>query len=380
MKIAVYAISKNESNFVKRFCDSCKEADYVVICDTGSDDDTVQKARECGALVYDIRVKPWRFDVARNVALGLVPADADVCISIDLDEIMTPGWRDVIEELWKPETTRMSYLYDWGQGKQFTTSKIHSRHGYIWMYACHEFIEADARFEENYVFTSHLLVEHHADPTKSRSNYMDLLSGQIKERPDCGRTRFYYARELNYNARWAEAEQAWNRCLEIIEKYTNHEQDFIRRYLARALEGQEKYSDAHCMLRQTVAFSPGIRESWLELADFCHKRHYWAECLYAAEQALQINHKEPVYTAEHDCWGYKPYDLAALASYYLEKYDQAAEYGRLALKEEPANQRLIKNMEFYLEKTDKAKYTLGGKLDETAAIQDGSSLIRLITA
>ena len=56
---------------------------------------------------------------------------------------------------------------------------------------CHEFIEPDARFVENYAFTEHLLVEHYPDPTKSRSNYMDLLSGQIKERPDCQRTRFY---------------------------------------------------------------------------------------------------------------------------------------------------------------------------------------------
>lgn len=36
MKIAIYAISKNEEQFVKRFCESAKEAD------TGSSDNKVE--------------------------------------------------------------------------------------------------------------------------------------------------------------------------------------------------------------------------------------------------------------------------------------------------------------------------------------------------
>ena len=40
MKIAVYAISKNEEQFVKRFCESAKDADLILIADTGSTDNT----------------------------------------------------------------------------------------------------------------------------------------------------------------------------------------------------------------------------------------------------------------------------------------------------------------------------------------------------
>ena len=56
MKIAVYAISKNEAQFVKRFCESAKEADLILIADTGSTDDTVELAKECGATVYNIKI------------------------------------------------------------------------------------------------------------------------------------------------------------------------------------------------------------------------------------------------------------------------------------------------------------------------------------
>ena len=46
MKIAVYAISKNEEQFVKRFCESAKDADLILIPDTGSTDNTVIEARK----------------------------------------------------------------------------------------------------------------------------------------------------------------------------------------------------------------------------------------------------------------------------------------------------------------------------------------------
>ena len=45
MKIAVYAICKNESKFVDRFMDSVSEADDVFILDTGSTDDTIDKLK-----------------------------------------------------------------------------------------------------------------------------------------------------------------------------------------------------------------------------------------------------------------------------------------------------------------------------------------------
>ena len=49
--VCVYAISKNESAFVERWMQSMSEADAVVVLDTGSTDDTVEKLRERGATV-----------------------------------------------------------------------------------------------------------------------------------------------------------------------------------------------------------------------------------------------------------------------------------------------------------------------------------------
>ena len=107
----VYAISKNEGQFVRRFCESAKEADLVLIADTGSTDDTVTLAEECRAKVHHIYVNPWRFDIARNAALALIPRSIDICISLDLDEVLEPGWKQKIEQVWVPGKTTNLWYY-----------------------------------------------------------------------------------------------------------------------------------------------------------------------------------------------------------------------------------------------------------------------------
>jgi hypothetical protein len=44
VKVAVYTISLNESDFFERWYESAKDADYLLIGDTGSSDDTVKLA------------------------------------------------------------------------------------------------------------------------------------------------------------------------------------------------------------------------------------------------------------------------------------------------------------------------------------------------
>ena len=59
--------------------------------------------------------RPWRFDQARNAALALVPDDVDICVSLDLDELIMPGWRRVLEGLWKPPINHVMYTHAWSR-------------------------------------------------------------------------------------------------------------------------------------------------------------------------------------------------------------------------------------------------------------------------
>ena len=97
-KIIVYAISKNEEIFVDRWVESMKEADQIYVLDTGSTDNTVSKLKEKGVIVKEEIINPWRFDVARNKSLELLPEDTDICVCTDLDEVFEKGWRKKLEE------------------------------------------------------------------------------------------------------------------------------------------------------------------------------------------------------------------------------------------------------------------------------------------
>ena len=146
-KVCVYAICKNEAKFVRRWMDSMREADWVVVLDTGSDDGTPQMLRELGAQVTEEIITPWRFDVARNRSLELVPEEADICVCTDLDEILRPGWRVALEAAWTKNTKRARYRYTWNfnpdgsEGVVFWTDKIHARHGFRWVHPVHEVLE-----------------------------------------------------------------------------------------------------------------------------------------------------------------------------------------------------------------------------------------------
>ena len=347
MKICVNAISKNEEQFVERFCESAKDADLILIADTGSTDNTAVKSAECGAVVHDICISPWRFDLARNAALSLIPRDFDVVISLDLDEVLEPGWREEIERIWMPETTRLRYKFDWGHNILFYYEKIFARHGYRWHHPVHEYPVPDHRIKEVYAHTDMLLVSHHPDPTKSRGQYMDLLRLAIKEDPHCPRNRFYFCRELTFYNLWDEAIIEIEKYLAMPEANWENERCYAMRLMCDAYKAKNDWNKAFYWARKACAESPFTREPWLKLAEIAYLCQSWTECYFASKKALEIKDKTLVYTCDPSCWTEKPYDYAAVSAYRMGLFEEAKSLGQMALSFNPNDDRLKKNLEFY---------------------------------
>jgi len=345
MKIAVYAISKNEEQFVERFCKSASNADLILIADTGSTDNTVKLAKKNGATVHSIAITPWRFDKARDAALALIPRDIDVCISLDLDEELQDGWREEIERVWQENTTRLRYKFDWGMGIAFFYEKIHHRHGYHWHHPCHEYPVPDARVPEVWAHTDMLLVVHKPDPTKSRGQYLDLLKLAVTEDPRCPRNAFYYARELTFYSKWLDAVVALNKYLDMPEATWQNERCYAMRLLGKCYD--ELGQDGREWLTKACNEAPNTREPWTELAQSCYAKHDWQGCYTAAMRALEVKNKEEVYTMNPDVWGALPHDLAAIAAHHLGLKQDAIKQGALALSFEPNNERLKFNQNYY---------------------------------
>jgi len=346
MKIAVYAIAKDEAQFVERFCNSAKEADLIIIGDTGSTDNTIELAKNCGAIVPKIYISPWRFDKARESVLSLIPLEIDVCISLDLDEVLEPGWREEIEKVWKlGETTRLRYKFDWGCGISFFYEKIHARKGYMWKHAVHEWPIPDGRIQEVYAHTDKLLVSHHPDPTKSRGQYMPMLELAVKEDPRCPRNAFYHARELTFYQRWEEAIEALNRYLEMPEATWENERCYAMRLLGKSYQETKNDYLSLKWFRLACAEAPSTREPWVDLSMFCYRHYMWQESLYAAKQALAITDRQLVYTCDPEVWTERPYDLASIAAWKLGYREMAIEYCKKAIEFNPNDVRLIQNLD-----------------------------------
>lgn len=346
MKIAVYAISKNEAHFVERFCASAKDADYILIADTGSTDGTADVATLNGAVVHDICISPWRFDVARNVALALLPPDIDVCISLDLDELLQPGWREEIERVWTEGTTRLRYMFDWGCGISFYYEKIHARKGYLWHHPCHEYPVPDGRITEVWAQTDFLIAVHKPDPTKSRGQYMDLLELSVKEDPACPRNAFYYARELSFNARWQESIDACKTYLALPRATWMNERCYAYRVMGRCYSELGQPREAEKAFHAAAGEAPDTREPWCELAMLAFRECRWEECFAFSMRALRIRDRLKVYTCDPAVWGSQAHDLASISAWHLGMTDICVEQAKIAVNLEPENERLKANLDF----------------------------------
>ena len=355
-KVYVYTICKNEITFVRRWMESMSEADGVFVLDTGSTDGTPRALEDLGAVVQVHPVVPWRFDTARNLALDMVPEDGEICVSVDLDEVLQPGWREKLERSWSPGTAQLRYRYTWSftpdgrEGVVFWTDKIHARHGFHWENPVHEILVWDGPGQRVIRDAEGVQMDHHPDPAKSRAQYLPLLEQAVREHPENDRNMHYLGREYMFRGMWKECEQTLRRHLAMDSAQWADERCASMRYLARAVNRQGRPKEAMGWLLQAIAQAPHLREPWLEAAAQALAEGEYAGCLYFASQALKIQDRGRTYITEPDSWGARPYDLAAVAAYYLGLYSQALEYGTKAAETEPQDARLQDNLRFYRRK------------------------------
>lgn len=349
MKTAVYAIALNEEQFVERWYESAKEADYLLIADTGSQDGTIALAKSLGINVISVGIRPWRFDDARNASLAAIPLDVDYCIALDLDEVLLPGWKAELEKAHNQGWTRPRYQYTWSwadeekglPGLQYGGDKIHTRKNYRWKHPVHEVLRVYGS-EEVQGWTS-LEIQHHPDNSKSRGQYFPLLELAVNEDPDDDRTAFYYARELYFNQMYDKAIAEFKRHLSLPKAVWKPERAASLRYLAKC-----DLSNATSWLKQAVAEDPNRREARLELAMQYYGTGHWNGVFVHAEYCLtQLTEKPLDYLCEEFAWGALPYDLGALSAYHLGKTELALEWGAKAVELDPTNERLQRNLGFY---------------------------------
>lgn len=280
-KICVYAIAKNEIKFIDRWYNSVKEADYVCVLDTGSTDGSFEKFTSLGIICEQRTYKPFRFDIARNDSLKLIPKDAEICVCVDIDEFFVPGWSNILRSAWHENVGRARYRYTWNfnpdgsEGVVYMADKIHKNGYFHWQHPVHEVLVKNqphidtvnntgknhiksiktAHNSTNKNHTSaanqdatidttestqnlitidlpNIQLNHMADNFKSRASYLPLLELSVKENPTDDRNMHYLAREYMFHGEYKKAIQTFEKHLSLPTAIWQAERSASLRYIA----------------------------------------------------------------------------------------------------------------------------------------------------
>ncbi len=353
MKICVYAICKNESKFVDRWVDSMSEADSIHVLDTGSSDDTVTRLQKRGVHVESREINPWRFDVARNLSLDMVPQDADVCVCTDLDEVFEKGWREKVENSWQKSTTRARYNFNWSFDEHqrpavsFYIEKMHTRHNYRWHHPVHEILQPLDGTIENIITIKDITVNHYPDLTKPRTGYLPLLELSVKENPEDDRNMHYLGREYMYYERWNDCIDTLIKHLHLKTATWKDERSASMRFIARAYTALERYDEARMWLDKAIEETPYLRDPYIERAILEYNLKNYQDVIKYGNESLKITTHAKTYINEVFSWNNTIYDLLSIAYYYLHDKDNALKNVDIALKMEPNDERLKHNKELF---------------------------------
>ena len=342
MKIAVYAISKDEILHAERWAKATVGADYRIVADTGSTDGTQEKLKELGVTVHQIHVKPFRFDMARNAALALVPDDADVCLILDMDEVPEPKFFDKVRKAWKPGAG-LGWISMQTDENKWERDRLHSRWNWVWKYPCHEVNIWYGDTEPTDCDVRNAVITHLPDNNKSRSQYSSLLELAVKEHPGDARMWTYMTREYYFYHRWEDVIRSAEK--QLACGGWDVERAAVCRWAGEA--AHQLGQDSTAWYDKGVQILPLQGEPWYGVAIDAYRNNNWQRCLDASINTLE-RARSTHYCYESAIWDWKAYDLASISSYNLKHIDEAIVFATAAVKGNgPETERIQRNLDFF---------------------------------
>lgn len=354
-KICVYAIAKNEIKFINRWYESMKEADYICVLDTGSTDGTYEKLQQLNIITKQKKYNKFRFDVARNESMKLIPKDTTICVCVDLDEIFEAGWSQILKENWTDSTIRASYRYTWNFDKEgnegivFMLDKAHKKDEFIWTYPVHEILTRINNKPYNTISLPNIQLNHHADNTKSRSNYLPLLELSVKENPTNDRNMHYLGREYLFHNEYNKAIKTLKKHLSLPTAIWDVERSASLRYIAHCYKMKNQLNKYEEYLILSIIECNYVRESYFELGKYYYEKNNFVKAAFIFNEMFKIQNRYLNYMSSPVCWDYLPYDYLSICYYQLKDYKKAILAVNEAIKLKN-NKRLIDNKNYFIKK------------------------------
>ena len=352
-KTCIYAICKNEEKFIKRWYESIKDSDYICVLDTGSTDNSIKLLKELGIKVKSKKIEPFRFDIARNESMKMIPKDTDICICLDIDEIMTNNWKETLNKIWDKNANRLEYIYNWKLDENnkpevtFYANKIHSNKNYKWIYPVHEVLKFNKK-DEVKITTNEIIINHYPDNKKSRKSYLKLLELSVKENPNDDRNTHYLGREYMYYKKW-------NKSIDMLIKHLNLETSTWKdercasmRFISRCYINLKRYDEAKMWLDKAINECPYLRDAYTERMILEYNLKNYQDAIYFGKEALKIKNRKLSYINEIFSWNETIYDILSICYYNINNKKEGLKYLLEAININPSNKRLKNNLKFFV--------------------------------
>lgn len=348
--ISLCMIVKNEEQVLGRCLDSVAGAvDEIVVVDTGSGDATKAVAARYTDRVYDFA---WidDFAAARNFAFS--KGTMEYLLWLDADDVLLPGDREGLLELKRTlpadtDVVMMKYHTAFDEGGAPTFSYYRERlirnvGRPLWQGAVHEVIAPFGKVAWSDVAVSHKKPGP-GDPDRNLRIYEARVAAGAALDP---RERFYYARELYYHARYADAARELRTFLDTGGWVENEIE--ACRFLAYCRYALGDAAGALLALLESFAHDVPRAETCCDLGKHFFDRGEWRRAAFWYELALNCERDDRSGAfVRPECYGYLPCIQLCVCCDRMGQREKAEAYNLRAGEFKPGDEAYRRNLDYF---------------------------------
>lgn len=265
--VSAVLIVKNEEAMLGRCLESVKDADEIIVVDTGSIDDTVNVAKKYTDKVYTDFTWCDSFEKARNHAKN--KATCDYILSIDADEFCHDfsKVREAIESGFDAYNVKM-VMENVVPESHFYFPRLFKNVPHIfWVGDVHNCLNIGPNRDSEVAITYGSSPAHRLDPDRA----LRILEKVVKENPENAREMYYLGREYWYKQRYKECTQTLGKYVQIAHWDPEKSDAFLM--MARAYSTQGLDDDARDACLQALKINPNFKEAVQFMAAIVPDRH-----------------------------------------------------------------------------------------------------------
>ena len=268
-----------------RCLESVKEADEIVVCDTGSTDGTINIINNYTNKLYFYK---WNdsFADARNYAKS--KCQSDWILSIDADEYLEPNGIQKIKDLIQTETHQTISVKMTSSDTQFYFPRLYRNVPEIkWEGCWHNYLNVSEDNQTDIQITYEYSPTHEKDPDRG----IRIGEKSVYLYPKNERYKFYLAREYMYK-------EEWNKAINMFKEYFKlawwaPEWSYGHFLCSQCYNNLENWQEAKNQCLQAIKINTNFKEAieWMSELSGPVNRKRWLEFAQTAtnEDVLFVN-------------------------------------------------------------------------------------------